>query len=51
MATRRPVPVKGAEVLDEVSARFTLNLVLPPGAADAMALWALAGILIGFPAE
>ena len=34
-----PVPVIGAEVLDEVSARFTLNLVLPPGAADAMALW------------
>jgi len=34
-----PVPVIGADVLDEVSARFTLNLVLPPGAADAMALW------------
>jgi len=34
-----PEPVNGADVLDQVSARFTLHLVLPPGAADAMALW------------
>jgi len=34
-----PEAVDGAEVLDYVSARFTLHLVLPPGAADAIALW------------
>src|SRR6266446_6971048 len=34
-----PEPVNGAEVLDQVSARFTHYLVLPPGAADAIALW------------
>ncbi len=34
-----PEPVDGAEVLDQVSARFTHYLVLPPGAADAIALW------------
>jgi len=34
-----PEAVDGAEVLDLVSARFTLHLVLPPGAADAIALW------------
>src|SRR5437667_1257033 len=31
--------VNGAEVLNQVSARFTFYLVLPPGAADAIALW------------
>src|SRR5438477_12837796 len=32
-------PVDGAQLLDEVSARYSAGLVLPPGAADAMALW------------
>ena len=31
----------GAEVLEEISAIFTRHLILPPGAADAMALWVL----------
>ena len=31
--------VAGAEVLEEVSAIFTRHLILPAGAADAMALW------------
>jgi len=34
-----PEPVNGAEVLDQVSERFTLQVVLPPGAADGIALW------------
>jgi hypothetical protein len=34
-----PEPVDGAQLLDEVSARNSAGLVLPPGAADAMALW------------
>src|SRR5258708_5052606 len=34
-----PEPVKGAEVLDEVSARYTRVVLLPAGAADAMTLW------------
>jgi hypothetical protein len=35
-----PEPVNGAEVLDQVSSRFAMYSVLPPGAADALALWA-----------
>ena len=31
----------GAEVLEEISAIFTRHLILPTGAADAMALWVL----------
>jgi putative DNA primase/helicase len=34
-----PEPVNGAEVLDEVSRRFAMYSVLPPGAADTLALW------------
>jgi len=34
-----PEPVDGAEVLDQVSARFTLHVFLPPGAADGITLW------------
>jgi putative DNA primase/helicase len=34
-----PDPVNGATVLDDVSAAFTRHLALPPGAADALALW------------
>src|SRR5207248_82868 len=34
-----PDPVDGAEVLNQVAERFALYLVLPPGAADALALW------------
>src|SRR5439155_16958288 len=34
-----PEPVNGAEVLDQVVARFSLHTVLPRGAADAIALW------------
>src|SRR5439155_21052808 len=34
-----PDPVDGAQVLDQVSSRFSLYVKLPPGAADAIALW------------
>ncbi|MBI4328198.1 MAG: DUF3631 domain-containing protein [Chloroflexi bacterium] len=34
-----PEPVDGAEVLNEVAATFTRYIVLPHGAADALALW------------
>ena len=34
-----PEPVHGAEALEQVAERYSLYLVLPPGAADAMALW------------
>ncbi len=34
-----PEPVNGAEVLDEVASRYSLYLVLPPGASDAFTLW------------
>jgi putative DNA primase/helicase len=34
-----PEPVDGASTLDQVSSRFALYLFLPPGAADALALW------------
>ncbi len=34
-----PEPVDGAQVLDQVSSRFSLYVKLPPGAADALALW------------
>jgi putative DNA primase/helicase len=34
-----PEPVEAAQVLGEVSSRFSLYVVLPPGAADAIALW------------
>jgi putative DNA primase/helicase len=34
-----PDPVDGAEVLSAVAARFLLYVALPPGAADALALW------------
>jgi putative DNA primase/helicase len=34
-----PEPVCGAEALDQVASRYSLYLVLPPGAADAMSLW------------
>src|SRR6266446_7042837 len=34
-----PQPVDGAQVLDQVSSRFSLYVKLPPGAADALALW------------
>lgn len=34
-----PDPVSGAEVLNEVALTFARYVVLPPGAADALALW------------
>jgi len=34
-----PGPVDGAQVLDAVAATFANYVVLPPGAADALALW------------
>lgn len=34
-----PEPVDGAETLTAVAARFARYVVLPPGAADALALW------------
>ena len=34
-----PEPVEGADLLDSLSRSFTRYLVLPEGAADAMALW------------
>src|SRR6266581_3071825 len=34
-----PEPVDGAQVLDQVASRFSLYVKLPPGAADAIALW------------
>ena len=34
-----PEPVEGAEVLSAVARRFSLYVSLPPGAADALALW------------
>ena len=34
-----PDPVDGAEVLSAVATRFLLYVALPPGAADALALW------------
>ena len=34
-----PDPVDGAEVVSAVAARFALYVALPPGAADALALW------------
>jgi hypothetical protein len=34
-----PEPVCGSDTLDQVSSRFSVYLVLPPGAADAMSLW------------
>ena len=37
--TPSPAPVAAAEVLDEISTIFTRHLILPNGAADAMALW------------
>src|SRR5262249_15467403 len=35
-------PVNGAQVLDEASVMFARYIVLPPGGADAMALWTMA---------
>jgi hypothetical protein len=35
-----PEPANGAEILDEIARRIALYLVLPPGAADVLALWA-----------
>jgi putative DNA primase/helicase len=35
-----PQPVNGADVLHEISNTFSQYLALPPGAPDAMALWA-----------
>jgi putative DNA primase/helicase len=35
-----PEPVDAPAVFDEISSRFKLYLVLPPGAADVFALWA-----------
>jgi len=32
-------PVNGAEVLNDVAGRYTLEVILPPGAADAVTLW------------
>jgi len=34
-----PTPANGADVLDEVASRFSYYLALPPGGADALALW------------
>ena len=34
-----PLPVNGAEMLDQVAARYALHLALPLGAADVLALW------------
>jgi putative DNA primase/helicase len=34
-----PQPVDGAEILEAISGTFSEYLALPPGAADAMALW------------
>jgi putative DNA primase/helicase len=34
-----PDPVDGAEILSAVAVRFALYVALPPGAADALALW------------
>jgi len=34
-----PEPVDGAQVLDQVASRFSFYVKLPPGAADALALW------------
>ncbi len=34
-----PEAVNGGEVLDAVAGRYSLYVVLPPGAAEAMALW------------
>jgi 5S rRNA maturation endonuclease (ribonuclease M5) len=34
-----PEPVSGAGVLNEIAASFVRYVVLPPGAADALALW------------
>jgi Protein of unknown function (DUF3631) len=34
-----PEPVDGADVLDKIAETFSRYLVLPPGAAEAMALW------------
>src|SRR5436190_7090340 len=34
-----PEPVNGTEALHQTTARYSHYLVLPPGAADAMALW------------
>src|SRR5437879_1955798 len=34
-----PEPVDGAEVLTQISSRFTLHIVLPLGAPDALTLW------------
>jgi putative DNA primase/helicase len=36
-----PEPVEGAETLDAVAAAIARYVALPPGAADAMALWAM----------
>src|SRR5207247_4814056 len=36
-----PDPVDGAELLDEIAATFARFVVLPEGAADALALWTL----------
>ena len=40
-----PEPVNGAEVLNRIVERIELYLVLPPGAAEVMALWCLAAYL------
>ena len=37
----RPKPVDGAALLDNLSATFKRFLVLPDGAAEALALWVL----------
>lgn len=36
-----PEPVNGAELLDEIANTFTCYVILPPRAADALALWVL----------
>ena len=36
-----PEFVEGADLLDQLATLFTRHLILPPGAADAMALWVL----------
>jgi putative DNA primase/helicase len=35
-----PAPIDAAEVLNEVSETFSRYIILPPGGADALALWA-----------
>jgi putative DNA primase/helicase len=34
-----PEPVNGEELLNQISAAYSLHMILPPGAADTLALW------------